>query len=146
MIHQLKNYFLFNYAGLQNMKQKRLLEIATFIWFSQKLFFKLFELSISALHCISYRNQPFDLQCKSNDRFLHEMQHWTEKGQNLFQIMSVAIRLVFLDYRITPLSHSSPTKNEPLNLPTCPQPTINESLPQSVEGRMKEARVRRKPS
>lgn len=24
--------------------------------------------------------------------------------------MSVAIRLVFLDYRITPMSHSSPTK------------------------------------
>ena len=29
---------------------------------------------------ILYRNQSFDLQCKSNYSFLHEMQHWVELG------------------------------------------------------------------
>ena len=30
--------------------------------------------------CISYRNQSFDLLCKSNDLFLYEMQHWADMG------------------------------------------------------------------
>ena len=33
--------------------------------------------------CISYRNQLFNLQCKSDDWFLYEMQHWSENGLNL---------------------------------------------------------------
>ena len=33
------------------------------------------------LQCISYRNQSSDLHCKSNDCFLHEMQHWAELGE-----------------------------------------------------------------
>ena len=36
--------------------------------------------SISAHYCISYRNQLFDLQCKSNNGFLYEMQHVFEVG------------------------------------------------------------------
>ena len=31
---------------------------------------------ISTQCCISYRNQLFDFQCKSNDWFLYELQHW----------------------------------------------------------------------
>ena len=34
----------------------------------------------SAQCCISYRNQSFDLKCKSNNWFLREMQHWAEMG------------------------------------------------------------------
>ena len=29
---------------------------------------------------ISYKNQSFELQCKTNDQFLYEIQHWTETG------------------------------------------------------------------
>ena len=36
---------------------------------------------ISAQCCISYRNQSFDLQCKSNDWFLYRTQHWAEMGK-----------------------------------------------------------------
>ena len=35
---------------------------------------------ISALCCVSYRNQSYDLHCKSNDWFLYETQHWAETG------------------------------------------------------------------
>ena len=34
----------------------------------------------SALCCISYRNQLFDLHCKLNDWFLYKMQNWAEFG------------------------------------------------------------------
>ena len=35
--------------------------------------------SLISNHChISYRNQSFDLHCKSNGWFLYEMQHWAE--------------------------------------------------------------------
>ena len=34
--------------------------------------------AISAQCCISYRNQSFDLHCKSNYWFLYEIQHWAE--------------------------------------------------------------------
>ena len=40
---------------------------------------------ILAQRCISYGNQSFDLNCKSNDWFLYEMQHWAEMGKVLFQ-------------------------------------------------------------
>ena len=30
--------------------------------------------------CISYRNQTFNLPCRSNGWCPHEMQHWTEIG------------------------------------------------------------------
>ena len=30
--------------------------------------------------CISFRNQSFDLDSKSLDWFLYEMQHWAEMG------------------------------------------------------------------
>ena len=35
---------------------------------------------ISAQFYISNRNQSFDVQCKSNDWFLYEMQHLAEMG------------------------------------------------------------------
>ena len=34
----------------------------------------------SAQCCIPYRNQSFDLHCKSNDWFLYEIEHWAEMG------------------------------------------------------------------
>ena len=37
-------------------------------------------LPISTQSGISYKNQSFDLQYKSNGRFLYEMQHWAEMG------------------------------------------------------------------
>ena len=40
---------------------------------------------ILAQRCISYGNQSFDLNCKSNDWFLYEMQHWAEMDKVLFQ-------------------------------------------------------------
>ena len=33
--------------------------------------------------CISYKNQLFNLLCKSNDWFLNEMQHWTGMGSGI---------------------------------------------------------------
>ena len=36
--------------------------------------------SISLQYCISYRNQSFDLQSKSNDWFPYEIQNWAEVG------------------------------------------------------------------
>ena len=38
------------------------------------------KLRIPVQYCISYRNQSFDLHCKSNDWFLYEMQHWPKIG------------------------------------------------------------------
>ena len=38
--------------------------------------------SVSAKCCISYRNQSFGLQCKSNDCFLYEMQLLAETGKS----------------------------------------------------------------
>ena len=32
------------------------------------------------VHCVSYRNQSFVLQSKTNDWFLNERQSWTEMG------------------------------------------------------------------
>ena len=37
---------------------------------------------ISIRCCIAYRTQSFDLQRKSNDWFLYEMQRWVEMGQS----------------------------------------------------------------
>ena len=64
--------------------------------FCRKLYFKLLHFELlhncafgfsnikslpdSAQHCISYRNQSFDLHCKSNDWFLYEMLRRVEMG------------------------------------------------------------------
>ena len=36
--------------------------------------------------CIWYRNQSFDLLCKTNNWFLCELQHWTEMGSASYLI------------------------------------------------------------
>ena len=49
-------------------------------WTINAACFTIFTQTISAKLCISYRNRSFDLQFKSNDWFLREMQHWFETG------------------------------------------------------------------
>ena len=53
----------------------------------------------TSAHCILYTNQSFDLQCKSNDWFIYEMQNWAETGygmhsaiwhQSLFGVFMIA--------------------------------------------------------
>ena len=53
------------------------------------------ELTHSVQCCVSYRNQLFVLQSKTNGSFLYETQHWAEMGQLKYLPKSFSGRCIF---------------------------------------------------
>ena len=63
---------------------------------------------LSVLCCISYRNQSFDLQWKSNDWFLYKMQHWSAMGSVWLLLQFYLV--VLICWRLVNPFKSNPTK------------------------------------
>ena len=74
------DFFLITFG---NSKKSHFLENSwDLLCFSHKLDFYFRTQPISVQCCISYRNQSFDLHCKSNNWFQYEEDRWAERGEN----------------------------------------------------------------